>query len=105
MAYNPLVTMSRQLAHYMFSSEPAPLGRGFDRWFVFLSQASIAHNTILALLRVQLTGLLFFSARLTQALRAPSFAAMATPTDPPPLEKPCNALKSSPSAARTKTRI
>ncbi len=82
--YNPLVTMSRQLAHYMFSSEPAQLGRGFDRWFVFLSQAGIAHNTILALLLVQIAGMLFFSARLTQELRRPVFAARATSTAPSP---------------------
>ena len=45
MDYSPLITMSRQLIHYIMSPVPAPPGRGFDRWFVFLSKAGVSRCT------------------------------------------------------------
>ena len=69
MDYAPLITMSRQLLHYIFSPLPAPLGHGFDRWFVFLSKAGVSHGTIAALLAAEVAGFFCFTAMLMKILR------------------------------------
>jgi hypothetical protein len=56
MDYAPLVTMSRQLIHYLASPVSAPLGRGFDRWFVFLTKAGVSKSTIAAMLAAEFAG-------------------------------------------------
>jgi hypothetical protein len=70
MNYNPLVTMSRQLIHYVTSPFPAPLGRGFDRWFVFLSKAGISEGAIAAMLGAEFIGFTLASFWLVKTLRA-----------------------------------
>lgn len=70
MDYSPLVTMSRQLWHYITASQPASLGLGFDRWFVFLSKAGVARGTILTVLFFEFAGFLFFTFYLVKAMRA-----------------------------------
>ena len=69
MDYDPLVTMSRQLAHYVASPEPAAIGRGFDRWFVFLPKAGIAGGTVAAFFIAELAGCLIFSLLLVKQFR------------------------------------
>ncbi len=66
--YSPVPRMSRQLYNYVKSPTPAPLGRGFDRWFVFLTKAGVARRTIAAGLLLELSGLLFFCWRLRKAV-------------------------------------
>jgi hypothetical protein len=61
MDYSPLITMTRQLIHYITSPVPAPAGRGFDRWFVFLSKAGVSHGTVAVFLAAELVGLVFFA--------------------------------------------
>jgi len=72
MDYSPLVSMSRQLIHYMTSPVPAPLGRGFDRWFVFLSKAGISRGAVAAILAAEFIGFAFACLSLAKALRAKS---------------------------------
>jgi hypothetical protein len=69
MDYAPMVTMSKQLAHYVTASQGARLGLGFDRWFVFLAKAGVARGTVLAVLTIELAGLVFFAASLWKTLR------------------------------------
>lgn len=69
MDYAPMVTMSKQLAHYLTASQGSQLGLGFDRWFVFLTKAGVSRETVLAILIVELAGLVFFAASLWKALR------------------------------------
>ena len=45
MAYNPMVTQTERLIAYI-SGKPAPLGMGFDRWFVFLSKLGVPSGTL-----------------------------------------------------------
>lgn len=70
--YSPLITMSRQLIHYIFSPVPAPPGRGFDRWFVFLSKAGVSNGTIAVVLIVELLSFVYFAALLMKLLRPKS---------------------------------
>jgi hypothetical protein len=69
MDYAPLVTMTRQLIHYITSPVHAPLGRGFDRWFVFLSKAGVSRGTIAVLLAGEIAGFVFFTMWLVRTLR------------------------------------
>jgi hypothetical protein len=55
--YAPLVSQGRLLGSYVMSRSPAPLGLGFDRWFVFLNKAGVEPRTIAALMSIPLAGL------------------------------------------------
>jgi len=70
MDYAPLITMSHQLLHYMMSPVPAPPGRGFDRWFVFLSKAGVSNGTIAVTLIVELFSFIYFASWLMKLLRS-----------------------------------
>ena len=59
--YSPIPRMARQLYHYVASPAPVPLGRGFDRWFVFLAKSGISRGTIAAGIAFELIGFLFFA--------------------------------------------
>ena len=69
MSYAPLASQSRLLLHYLGSAGAAPMGRGFDRWFVFLSKAGVAHGTLAGVLGLELAGMLFFGWRLLMLAR------------------------------------
>lgn len=64
LSYAPLASQSRLLLHYVTSPAPAPIGRGFDRWFVFLAKAGVSRNTILGILLSEGIALVFFTSRL-----------------------------------------
>jgi MFS family permease len=66
--YSPIPRMTRQLHHYITSPEPAPLGRGFDRWFVFLAKADVSRGTIAAGIAFELAGFLFFAYKLRKGV-------------------------------------
>ncbi len=44
--YNPLAGQFDLLTKYLASSQPAPIGRGWDRWFVFLFKAGVSKTTL-----------------------------------------------------------
>jgi len=64
MSYAPLISQTSLALFYAESKAPAPIGRGFDRWFVFLRKAGVARGTILGLLVFELAGLVFFTWQL-----------------------------------------
>jgi len=66
--FNPIPAMVHQLIRYWKSTSPAPLGLGFDRWFVFLAKARVARGLIFSGLLFEFGGLIFFSWRLRSAL-------------------------------------
>jgi hypothetical protein len=68
MDYSSVARQGRLLMHYMASSRPAPIGLGFDRWFVFLAKAGVSRGLLAAGLCVELTGLVFFCWLLKRAL-------------------------------------
>jgi len=45
MSFSPLAMQIHLLAHYA-TSEAAPIGRGFDKWWVFLSKAGVSAGTL-----------------------------------------------------------
>jgi hypothetical protein len=45
MSFSPIMTHIRLLLHYA-TSAPAPLGRGFDKWWVFLSRAGASPGAL-----------------------------------------------------------
>ena len=52
LGYNALGQQAELLFKYLGSHEPVAIGRGFDRWFVFLSKGGVSHAslTVLALI-------------------------------------------------------
>jgi hypothetical protein len=69
MDYAPLVTMTRQLLYYIASPVPAPPGRGFDRWFVFLDKAGVSQVTIGFFLAVELLSFVYFAIWLVEVVQ------------------------------------
>ena len=53
MSYNPMVSQTERLFAY-FGGKPAPLGLGFDRWFVFLHKLAIQTGILVAIAIVPL---------------------------------------------------
>ncbi len=48
LGFNALGMQAELLLKYLGSQEPAAIGHGFDRWFVFLSKGGVSHGTLLA---------------------------------------------------------
>jgi hypothetical protein len=53
MSYDPMVSQTKHLLTYL-GGKPAPLGLGFDRWFVFLHKLGIQAGTLVAIAIVPL---------------------------------------------------
>jgi hypothetical protein len=70
MEYSSITRQSVLLLHYVTTSQPAPIGLGFDRWFVFLGKAGVSRELLVTGLCVEFAGLLFFCWRLRKALPA-----------------------------------
>ncbi len=68
MEYSSIAGQGRLLLHYMTTSQSAPIGLGFDRWFVFLGKAGVSRGLLAAGLCLELVGLVFFGWRLKKAL-------------------------------------
>lgn len=66
--YNPLAGQGRLLLHYLTSAEPAPIGRGFDRWFLFLHKGGVAPGTLAFLFALITAATLFSAHHLRRAL-------------------------------------
>jgi hypothetical protein len=66
--YSPVVRQSSLLWHYMTTSQAAPIGLGFDRWFVFLGKAGFSRGLLAMGLCAEFAGLFFFGWRLKKAL-------------------------------------
>jgi hypothetical protein len=56
------------LLHYLSSSQPARLGLGHDRWFVFLAKAGARRGILACGLLFEFLGLGFFSWKLRKAV-------------------------------------
>jgi hypothetical protein len=67
--YAPLVSQSRLFWRSLTSPEPAPLGLGFDRWFVFLAKGGVAPATLATLGGLMAFALALSAWRLGVSLR------------------------------------
>jgi hypothetical protein len=68
MDYSSVTRQGRLLLHYLTTSQPAPIGLGFDRWFVFLGKAGVSRGLLAMGLCLEIASLIFFSWRLEKAL-------------------------------------
>jgi hypothetical protein len=57
LGYSPLISQTKLLIHYL-GHPAAPLGRGFDRWFLFLSKARVSEAVVGTILAIECFGLL-----------------------------------------------
>ena len=72
MSYAPLISQTGRLFEYALDSQPAPIGRGFDRWFVFLAKGGVAHGTIALVLLMELCAAALFMRLLCREVRLPT---------------------------------
>jgi hypothetical protein len=61
MSYDPLVSQTRLLIHYIETPGSAPIGRGFDRWIVFLSKVGVSHRLIFIFWALEWAGTIIFT--------------------------------------------
>jgi hypothetical protein len=69
MDYFPLLRQAQRLCHYARSAQPAPIGLGYDHWFVFLKKAGISGSLLMALLLVELLGFIYCAYQLKRSLK------------------------------------
>jgi hypothetical protein len=60
---------------YLANGQPAHLGLGWDRWFMFLHIAGISWATLTVIVMLMLAGLSFGLAGVARTLRAPNYRA------------------------------
>jgi hypothetical protein len=82
MNYSPLQSQTRLLWHYISSTAPAPIGRGFDRWFVFLAKAGVSRTAIALGLGIQIGAAVFLGLQLLSELRRPLPLGAGSPSAP-----------------------
>jgi len=56
MSFSPIAMHIHLLLHYAATSTPAPIGQGFDKWWVFLSKAGVSNGAVGILAGLLLTG-------------------------------------------------
>jgi len=68
LGYSSITSQAKLLMNYLSSSQPAQLGLGYDRWFVFLAKAGASRRILAYGLVLELIGLAFFTWKLRKAL-------------------------------------
>ncbi len=79
LSYSPLISQSARLVHYLTSDAPAPIGLGFDRWFVFLAKGGVSRLTLGIALLAELFGALSMAWLLLREFRG---GPLRTDSDP-----------------------
>jgi len=69
MGYHALAVQGELLVKYLSSHEPARIGLGFDRWFVFLGKAGVSHGTLWALGLAMASGVVLSTTALVRCVR------------------------------------
>ncbi|HVZ59287.1 MAG TPA: hypothetical protein VG892_00735 [Terriglobales bacterium] len=70
MDHAPILSQGALFWKYLSSPQPAPLGRGFDRWFVFLAKGGVSRNLIVCIAAFFLAGMLISVAKLRRCISA-----------------------------------
>jgi hypothetical protein len=69
MGFSPIITHIRLLLHYS-TSAPAPIGRGFDKWWVFLSKAGAAPGALWIIASTLIVGVIISALWLQREFRS-----------------------------------
>lgn len=93
MGYSSITSQAKRLIHYLSSSQPAQLGLGYDRWFVFLAKAGASRRILACGLLLELTGLAFFTWKLGKALLEASDREPLTPVESLTVPLPANGVQ------------
>ena len=80
LGYNALWRQTELLFKYLGSHEPASIGHGFDRWFVFLGKGGVSHGTLLLVGLAIACGAMLSIAGLVGCLRREDTLIPQTPT-------------------------
>jgi hypothetical protein len=67
--YSPLTRQTTLFFHYLTTPGPAPLGKGFDRWWIILSKVGISPGTLWTIGLVEFAGLVLAAWWLFSALQ------------------------------------
>jgi len=67
--FNALGIQGQLLLDYLSKHEPARIGLGFDRWFVFLSKAGVSHGTLWGLGLAMVGGVVVSATALARCVR------------------------------------
>jgi hypothetical protein len=70
--YSPITRQLQLLLHYATTPGAAPLGTGFDRWWITLSKVGVSSNTLTAFATLEIGGLLLSALWLIKASREPA---------------------------------
>ncbi|MGH7141712.1 MAG: hypothetical protein ACREGH_03710, partial [Minisyncoccia bacterium] len=77
MSYDPLVSQTRLLLRYIETPTVAPIGRGFDRWVIFLLKVGISRGLVMIFWGLEWAGAIFFTWKLEGLLAKPPPPDMA----------------------------
>lgn len=67
--YNPLAGQGALLVKYLSDPAPAPIGRGFDRWFVFLHKGGVSTGWLLLVGGLAAAGAVFSGLQVRRIIR------------------------------------
>ena len=56
MSFVPIAAQLKEIWRYATSSAPAPIGQGFDRWWVLLAKGQVSHGMLWAIAALELAG-------------------------------------------------
>ncbi len=56
MNFEPIGAQAREIWRYATSSAPAPIGQGFDRWWVLLAKGQVPHGMLWGIAALELAG-------------------------------------------------
>jgi len=93
MGYSSITSQAKLLTNYLSSSQPAQLGLGYDRWFVFLAKAGASRRILACGLLLELIGLAFFAWKLRKALLEISDRELLKPVESPTVPLPANGVQ------------
>jgi hypothetical protein len=69
MDYSPLGSQTKLLWKYLTTSQSAPMGLGFDRWFVYLHKGGVSAWLMALIFLAMLTGLVNSGRKLWRGLQ------------------------------------
>ena len=67
MNFAPIAAQLREIWRYTTSNAAAPIGQGFDRWWVLLAKGQVPHGLLWGIAALELAGLVLSALWLRRA--------------------------------------